>query len=51
MPPKSPIAIAMAYFGRKSGDGIKAFKTEWDALTDTDKEQLIAGLADETLTY
>lgn len=51
MPPKSPIAIAMAYFGRKSGQGIKGFKEEWDALAESDKAQITAGLTDETLTY
>jgi hypothetical protein len=51
MPPKAPIAIAMAYFGRKPNQRIAEFKAEWDALTEEDKAEITAGLTDETLSY
>jgi hypothetical protein len=48
---KSGISLAMAFFGKKEGQGIKDFKDEWDAISDEGKAQLTAGLSDGTLTY
>jgi hypothetical protein len=51
MPPKSGVAIAMSYFGRKPNQRLAEFKEEWDALDKESQAQLTAGITDETLTY
>lgn len=50
---KTPIGLAMEYFGRKPGQGIRDFKAEWDELSETDKAQIASGLTGEnpSLTY
>lgn len=47
----SGIGLAMKYFGRTEGQGIKGFQEEWAALSDVDKKQLTQGLSDGTLNY
>lgn len=42
---------AVAEFFRGEGETLKAFSTEWAALTPDDKAQLKAGIGDGTLTY
>lgn len=37
----------MKFFGMKAGE----FRAEWSKLTPADKEQLIAGVRNGTLTY
>lgn len=49
--PKSGIGLAMEFFGKLPGQKITEFRDEWNTLSDTDKEQLTAGLSDGSLTY
>ncbi len=39
------------FFGMLPGQTLKDFTAEWQALTDTDKDQIKSGLGDGTLTY
>jgi hypothetical protein len=42
------------YFGARydgTGGTLKEFRAEWEMLSDRDKADLKAGIADETLTY
>lgn len=51
MASKSGISMAMTFFGKAPGQGIKDFKDEWDKVPEEGKAQLTAGMADGTLTY
>ena len=44
------IGAVMKFF-RGDGDSLSSFKTEWDALTAQDKEDLRKGIQDGSLTY
>jgi hypothetical protein len=35
----------------KKFDSLKDYRTQWDMLSDTDKDQLKAGLSDGTFNY
>jgi hypothetical protein len=48
---KSGISLAMTFFGKSEGQGIKAFKDEWDDIPEAGRAQLTAGLSNGTLTY
>jgi hypothetical protein len=47
----SGIALAMKYFGKKSGQTLAEFKDEWNELSDGSKSQLAIGLSDDSLSY
>lgn len=45
------VAAAAKYFGKKPGQSLSEFATEWNELTDDDKAQLVAGINNGSLTY
>lgn len=49
--PKSPIAAAMSFFGKKAGQNLASFKREWDELSPGSQKQLADGIRDGSLTY
>lgn len=51
MPADSRVAKALKYFGKKDGQSLSDFAIEWKQLTDADKDQLVQGINDGTLTY
>lgn len=58
--PKTGIALAMQFFGRKPGQSLSDFRDEWNTLkvpgkTEADQKSvqnaIIAGIENGTLTY
>lgn len=47
----SPVKTLKEYFGYKPGEGLSEFGAEIKALSDKDKEQLVTGIEDGSMTY
>jgi len=52
----SGVAVAMKYFGKQrladgTMQGLAAFRDEWNELTPTDKEQILGGINNGSMTY
>jgi hypothetical protein len=45
------VSVLAKYFGRKPGQSLTEFGGEVKALTNADKEQMLAGFCNGTLTY
>lgn len=48
---ETTIGKIWAFFKSAYPEGLKAFKEDWDKLTETDREHIRAGIGNDTLTY
>lgn len=47
----SGVGTAMKFFGKLPGQSLTAFRDEWQAMSELDREQVAAGILDDSLTY